>query len=353
VAHQRALAVSSQRRAIAKSSFVPGFESRRGSNSRPFQERGRIGGERQAVKEGIRISRRPHPRRNRFSKEFHRLRPSYKRAIAPKSCFPRCSGGEAADLFKKRADPLFAGYFCLNDHPMRRHQDRPSVTTPQHDFAPAGRTGAAVVSSLCVGTFVLVAAPSAFAQGKLDARYEATLAAFRRQGRLDHRYFGRYLFRSGFRRTSGLLKAFAGGSGTGGAQGRVVNGALVATSYSATTTTSKNPKPSAWFCPAATSKEYTIEPEPRSTRTASRDRCAAPRSLRPMTGFDAAVPGQAIRSADACRTGAAVFDGRMRYDLKLDFKRMETVKAERGYHGPVVVCAIYFTRSPAISPTAP
>ena len=33
----------------------------------------------------------------------------------------------------------------------------------------------------------------------------------------------------------------------------------------------------------------------------------------------------------------------MRYDLKLDFKRMETVKAEKGYQGPVVVCAIYFS----------
>jgi hypothetical protein len=33
----------------------------------------------------------------------------------------------------------------------------------------------------------------------------------------------------------------------------------------------------------------------------------------------------------------------MRYDLRLDFKRMETVKSEKGYHGPAVVCAIYFS----------
>ena len=46
---------------------------------------------------------------------------------------------------------------------------------------------------------------------------------------------------------------------------------------------------------------------------------------------------------DSCRTSASVFDGRMRYDLKLDFKRMETVKAVKGYRGPVVVCAVYFT----------
>ena len=32
----------------------------------------------------------------------------------------------------------------------------------------------------------------------------------------------------------------------------------------------------------------------------------------------------------------------MRYDLKLDYKRIETVKADKGYQGPALVCAIYF-----------
>jgi hypothetical protein len=55
------------------------------------------------------------------------------------------------------------------------------------------------------------------------------------------------------------------------------------------------------------------------------------------------VPGSGDPlTPDACRTGAAVFDGRMRYDLTLDFKRMETVRADKGYYGQVVVCAIYF-----------
>src|ERR1700731_4905173 len=34
--------------------------------------------------------------------------------------------------------------------------------------------------------------------------------------------------------------------------------------------------------------------------------------------------------------------GRVRYDLRSEFKRIEMVKAERGYQGPVVVCAVYF-----------
>ena len=63
-----------------------------------------------------------------------------------------------------------------------------------------------------------------------------------------------------------------------------------------------------------------------------------------MTGAFLRVPGTGDPvSPEACHATTSIFDGRMRYDLKLDFKRMATVKAEKGYQGPVVVCAIYFS----------
>src|SRR5258708_91143 len=45
----------------------------------------------------------------------------------------------------------------------------------------------------------------------------------------------------------------------------------------------------------------------------------------------------------ACQRTLSIFDGRMRYDLQLAFKRIETVKSQAGYQGPVVVCAVYFS----------
>jgi hypothetical protein len=76
--------------------------------------------------------------------------------------------------------------------------------------------------------------------------------------------------------------------------------------------------------------------------------------LDPMTGSMLRVPGHGeVLSPEACRTGTGIFDGRLRYDLKLDYKRMETVKAERGYHGPAVVCAIYFTPVAGYIPDRP
>src|SRR5262249_33094220 len=54
-----------------------------------------------------------------------------------------------------------------------------------------------------------------------------------------------------------------------------------------------------------------------------------------------AAPGDVI-TPEACRHTLPIFDGRQRYDLELSFKRIERVRAERGYQGPAVVCmAVY------------
>ena len=58
-------------------------------------------------------------------------------------------------------------------------------------------------------------------------------------------------------------------------------------------------------------------------------------------------------SPEACNRKVAVFDGRVRYDLHSEFKRMETVKADRGYEGPAVVCAVYFTPISGYVPERP
>jgi hypothetical protein len=45
----------------------------------------------------------------------------------------------------------------------------------------------------------------------------------------------------------------------------------------------------------------------------------------------------------ACARTIAVFDGRMRFNLKLAFKRIEQVQVQDGYQGPAAVCAVSFT----------
>jgi hypothetical protein len=63
-----------------------------------------------------------------------------------------------------------------------------------------------------------------------------------------------------------------------------------------------------------------------------------------MTALLIHVPGSGDTPVPkACEHTLAVFDGHMRFDLRLVFKRLEMVKAETGYQGPAVVCAVYFS----------
>ena len=196
----------------------------------------------------------------------------------------------------------------------------------------------------------------AAAQGRVDAQYEATLSGIPvGKGAWTIEIGDDQFSASAFGGTTGLLKAFSGGSGTGESQGRVVNGALVATNYSASTTTSKKSEAIHIVLANGNVKEFGIDPEP----PVDPDRIPVTDAHRrgvfdPMTATLVRVPGNGDPlSPDACRGGVAVFDGRMRYELKLDFKRMETVRAERGYRGPVVVCALYFSPVAGYIPDRP
>ena len=212
--------------------------------------------------------------------------------------------------------------------------------------------------SLCAGAAVLAASAqgTASAQGRLQAEYEATLAGIPiGKGGWNIEIGDDQYTATAFGGTTGLLKAFAAGSGNGSAQGRVVNGALIATSYSASTTTQKRSEAIHMTLANGNVKEYGIDPVP----PVDPDRIPVTDAHRkgvydPMTATLLRVPGTADPlSPDACHTGAAIFDGRMRYDLKLDFKRMDTVRAEKGYRGPVVVCAVYFSPVAGYIPDRP
>jgi Protein of unknown function (DUF3108) len=239
----------------------------------------------------------------------------------------------------------------------RAEQDCLSVNTHGMISPRLAHLALRAMGSLCALALLLLAAPdAAFAQGRLDAQYEASLAGIpvgRGAWTID---IGDDQFSAAASGgTLGLLKAFASGSGSGAAQGRVVNGALVATNYSASTTASKKTEAIHIVLANGNVKEYGIDPVP----PVDPNRLPVTDAHRhgvydPMTGAMLRVPGTADPlNPDACRTGAAIFDGRMRYDLTLDFKRMEMVKAEKGYRGPVVVCAIYFTPVAGYIPDRP
>ncbi|XIA65950.1 DUF3108 domain-containing protein [Bradyrhizobium sp. TZ2] len=243
----------------------------------------------------------------------------------------------------------------------RRSRDPHYVTTtsalsPKAISPKVLSSRSGLVFSLCAGAWLALVPEAAFAQGRLDAQYEATLAGILVGKGTWTIEIGDDAFSATAQGgTAGLLKAFSGGSGSGASQGRVVNGALVANAYTATTATQKKSETIRMVLANGGVKDFSIDPAP----PVDPDHIVVTEAHRksvldPMTGSMLRVPGNGeILTPDSCRTGAGIFDGRLRYDLKLDYKRMETVKAEKGYHGPALVCAIYFTPVAGYIPDRP
>jgi Protein of unknown function (DUF3108) len=212
-------------------------------------------------------------------------------------------------------------------------------------------------SALSAAAAWLVLSPApAGAQGKLEAQYEATLAGIPVGRGTWAIEIGDDAYSAAAQGgTTGLLKTISNGAGTGASQGRVVGGTLVPQAYEASTTTSKKSETVHITLLNGNIREYGIEPVP----PVDPDRIPITEAHKkgvfdPMSSTLVRVPGAGeVVSPEACHAGAAVFDGRLRYELKLDFKRMETVRADKGYYGPAVVCALYFTPIAGYIPDRP
>lgn len=220
-------------------------------------------------------------------------------------------------------------------------QDLPS----QMQFGLSGACRRRLAHAVALAALGLATIGPVRAQGRLDARYEASLAGIPiGKGSWvidigDDQYSANAAGGS-----AGVLQAFSGGHGTSASQGRIVNGQLMSSNYQAMIAYDAKAKETIRLTLASGNiKDSTIEPEPQPQP----DRIPVTEAQRkgvtdPMTGSLLRVGGNGDPvGPDACRATMPVFDGRMRYDLNLQFKRMDKAKI-KGYHGPVVVCAVYF-----------
>src|SRR5215211_1888056 len=168
----------------------------------------------------------------------------------------------------------------------RRQQDR-SLVPLSHAISPCLRL------AVCAGAFFSLAPQAASAQGRLDAHYEATLSGIPvGKGSWTIEIGDDAFSASAQGGTAGLMKAFSGGTGAGASQGRVVNGALVANAYTATTTTQKKSETIRLVLANGGVKDFSIDPVP----PVDPDRIVVTDAHRkgvldPMTGSMLRVPG--------------------------------------------------------------
>ena len=154
--------------------------------------------------------------------------------------------------------------------------------------------------------------------------------------------------------TSGLLRVLSTGQGQGASRGYLVGGNTVPASFAASVTTDKKTEEIRMTLASGEVKEFTIVPEvqPDSERIPVTEAHRRGGVIDPMTGSLMRVPGNGNPlGPQACQRTHQIFDGRMRYNLQFAYKRMEQVKADKGYEGPAVVCSVSFVPLAGYNPT--
>lgn len=193
---------------------------------------------------------------------------------------------------------------------------------------------------------VLFAGLPAHAQGKLEAKYTAYLAGIP-LGKgawvvdvADDQYTAAA---SGL--TTGLVRVFAAGEGSAASRGQISGQRLVPGSYAATITSDKKGEDVRIAIAGGNVKDFSITPPtPLAPDRIPLTDEHLKKVLDPMTGSLVWAPGNGDPLApEVCGRQFAIFDGRLRYDLNFAFKRIDKVKADKGYAGPVVVCSVYFS----------
>jgi hypothetical protein len=164
------------------------------------------------------------------------------------------------------------------------------------------------------------------AQGRLDARYVVTLSGLPiGQGAWVIDIGDDHFTASASGATAGLLQVFASGQGQSAASGSISGGQLVPSSYASRIVTGDKSDEVRMVISAGAVKELAANPP----TVASPDRVPVTDAHRrgvsdPMTASLIRVPGSGDTSVpQACQRTLSIFDGRMRYDLQLAFKRLE------------------------------
>jgi hypothetical protein len=200
-------------------------------------------------------------------------------------------------------------------------------------------------------TVMLFAAPApARAQGKLDVRYTISVAGISIGQAVWIVSIGADQYKtSATGGASGLIKFLVSGHGEIRAQGLVKDGRPIPVLFTSNLTSDDDPAKVTMTLDNGNVKDLAVTeaaPEPDRIPISDADKLGVTDPLTAMImpiggNSDVLNLGENL-SDEVCQQILPIFDGLRRYDLKLAFKRVDRVKAERGYAGPVVVCAMTF-----------
>jgi Protein of unknown function (DUF3108) len=182
----------------------------------------------------------------------------------------------------------------------------------------------------------------AHTESNLDASYTISFARIRVGDITATVVFGPSEYAMSARgRAGGLMKALIDGEASFTTRGTITDGHPVPTNFTSKIVSNAQTSDVRMVLDEGSVKDLAATPLSSSGRVpvteANRQGIVDP--LTAML-FTAAATG--ALSQEACWRTLPIFDGHQRYDLKLAFKRIDQVTADKGYAGPVVVCSLHY-----------
>lgn len=207
----------------------------------------------------------------------------------------------------------------------------------------AFRAVSAALAPAALGFGMLCVDPDpARAEGRFEARYTISMAGISiGQATWAAQIGTEHYSAAASGRASGVLAALIHGEGNVAVRGDMKDGRLVPTGFTSDVT--QDDERAKFKMSFDNGNVTAIDDE---TEPTVKDRVPVTEThkhgvIDPVSGMLIPVGGTGeVISKEACPRVVRIFDGRRRYDLGFTFKRIDKVKADKGYAGPVAVCAM-------------
>jgi hypothetical protein len=222
-------------------------------------------------------------------------------------------------------------------------------------FSTAARGALLVTGSTLAFTVAGAAVDQAQAQGKLTANYTISVARIP-VGKItwsteigDDSYTS-----TGSGEASGVASFLASGKGSLSTRGTVKDGELSPTEFTSDITQDDEKGALKMVLDRGAVTELKADAPAKAGDRVPVSAVHQQGVVDPLTAWliPAAGEGNGLGRA-ACERTLPIFDGQKRYDLKLAFKRMDKMKADKGYDGPALVCAVTFQPIAGHRPASP
>lgn len=208
----------------------------------------------------------------------------------------------------------------------------------------ASRTRCGLPALAAFPLVLFAMAEPASAQGQFDARYTLSMAGIivgKIAWKAEINATGYSAAAAG--RATGILSVLLSGEGNVSVKGALKDGRLQSAHYVSAVTREHERTAVSMSLDDGKVRELKVEePPPESDRVPLTD-AHRQNIVDPLSAF--LIPGDTgdPMTAAACHRALPILDGRRRYDLVLSFRRIDKVKADQGYAGPALVCAMRFT----------